>query len=322
MPLDPQAQAFLAQLAALGAPPLEQLPVDQVRAIYRQLFGGSGQPEAVGNVAERTIPGPGGPIPLRIYTPNGSGPFPVLVHLHGGGWVVGDLAAYDPICRKLTNAAECAVVSVDYRLAPEHKFPAALDDCVAALKWVAANAHTFNGDATRIAVGGDSAGGALSAVVAQQARDDGGPRLCYQLLVYPVTDHGVDTASYRENADGYLLTKNLMAWFWEHYLRRESDGDTPKASPLRAPDLHGLPPALVITAEFDPLRDEGEAYAMRLRDAGVAVTLARYDGMIHGFFGLSGALAQGEHAVAEAAAGLRAAFRGANANNARAGVTP
>ena len=146
MPLDPQAQAFLAQLAAMGAPPLEQLPVDQVRAIYRQLFGGSGEPEAVGNVVDRTIAGPGGPIPLRIYTPNGSGPFPVLVHLHGGGWVVGDLAAYDPICRKLTNAAECAVVSVDYRLTPEHKFPAALDDCFAALKWVAANAHTFHGD--------------------------------------------------------------------------------------------------------------------------------------------------------------------------------
>ncbi|MDZ4402160.1 alpha/beta hydrolase [Prosthecobacter sp.] len=309
MPLDPQAQAFLAQLAALGAPPLEQLPVDQVRAIYRQLFGGSGEPEAVGEVIDRTIPGPGGPIPLRIYTPKGSGPFPVLVHLHGGGWVVGDLAAYDPICRKLTNAAGCAVVSVDYRLAPEHKFPAALDDCYAALQWVAANAPTFHGDASRIAVGGDSAGGTLSAVVAQQARDEGGPRLCYQLLIYPVTNYGFNTPSYRENADGYLLTKNLMAWFWGHYLRSESDGSSPKASPLRSPNLGGLPPALVITAEFDPLRDEGEAYASQLRDAGVSVTLKRYDGMIHGFFGLSGALAQGQHAVAEAAAGLRAAFR-------------
>jgi acetyl esterase len=308
MPLDPQAQAFLGQLAATGAPPLEQLPVDQVRAIYRQLFGGTGEPEAVGEVIDRTIPGPAGPIPLRIYTPRRSGRFPILVHFHGGGWVAGDLAAYDPICRKLTNAAECAVVSVDYRLAPEHKFPAAPDDCFAALKWVAANAHTFNGDASRLAVGGDSAGGGLSAVVAQQARDEGGPGLCFQLLVYPVTDYGFDTPSYRENADGYLLTRNLMAWFWGHYLRGEPDGSSAKASPSRAPDLHGLPPALVITAEFDPLRDEGEAYASQLRDAGAAVSLKRYDGMIHGFFGLSGVLAQGEHAVAEAATELRRAF--------------
>jgi acetyl esterase len=286
----------------------QQLPVDQVRAIYRQLFGGSGEPEAVGAVVDRTMPGPAGPIPLRIYTPNGRGPFPILVHLHGGGWVAGDLAAYDPICRKLTNAVPCAVVSVGYRLAPEHKFPAAPDDCFAALQWVAANAHTFNGDASRLAVGGDSAGAALSAVVAQQARDEGGPRLCFQLLVYPVADYGFDTPSYRENADGYLLTKSLMSWFWCHYLDGEADGRSVRASPLRATDFRGLPPALVITAEFDPLRDEGEAYASRLRKAGATVSLKRYDGMIHGFFGLSGVLAQGQHAVAAAATALRHAF--------------
>lgn len=309
MPIDPQAQAFLAHLAAAGAPPLDQLPVDQVRAIYRQVFGSTAEPEKVDRVVDRTIPGPGGPIPIRIYTPGGSGPFPILVHFHGGGWVLGDLETYDAICRKLTNAANCAVVSVDYRLAPEHKFPAAPDDCYAAVKWVADNANTFNGDASRLAVGGDSAGAGLSAVVAQQARDKGGPAICHQLLIYPVTEYGSGTASYRENADGYLLTRKLMAWFWDHYLQNEADGRSASASPLRARDLRGLPPALVITAEFDPLRDEGEAYATRLRDAGVAVTLTRYDGMIHGFFGLSGLLDQGQHAVRQAAAALRAAFR-------------
>jgi acetyl esterase len=308
MPLDPQAQGFLEQLAAAGAPPLHELSVDDARQVIVELFGTNENPEPVGKVEDRMIPGADGEISVRVYTPEGTGPFPVLVYYHGGGWVIGNLDAYDPTCRALTNAVRCVVVSIEYRLAPEHKFPAAPEDCYAALQWVGANADGINGDPMRIAIGGDSAGGNLTAVVAQMSRDRGGVRPVYQLLVYPVTDHGYDTPSYRENADDYLLTKDAMVWFWNHYLGSESDGNSPLASPLRADNLRDLPPALVITAEFDPLRDEGEAYAAKLRDAGVPVMLTRYDGMIHGFFSLGAVLDQGKNAMAEAAAGLRAAF--------------
>jgi acetyl esterase len=197
---------------------------------------------------------------------------------------------------------------MEYRLAPEHKFPAAPEDCYAATCWVATNAAAIGGDPGRIAIGGDSAGGNLTAVVAQMARDRGGPALVYQLLVYPVTNYGSDTASYRENADGYLLTRDAMVWFWNHYLRSAADGNNPLASPLRTHDLRGLPPAMVLTAEFDPLRDEGEAYAMRLQEAGVPVTLKRYAGTIHGFFSLGAVLDQGKQAMADAAAALRTIF--------------
>jgi acetyl esterase len=308
MPLDPQAQGFLEQLAAAGAPPLHELSVDDARQVIVELFGTKENLEPVGKVEDRMIPGADGEISVRVYTPEGTGPFPVLVYYHGGGWVIGNLDAYDPTCRALTNAVRCVVVSIEYRLAPEHKFPAAPEDCYAALQWVGANADGINGDPMRIAIGGDSAGGNLTAVVAQMSRDRGGVRPVYQLLVYPVTDHGYDTPSYRENADDYLLTKDAMVWFWNHYLGSESDGNSPLASPLRADNLRDLPPALVITAEFDPLRDEGEAYAAKLRDAGVPVMLTRYDGMIHGFFSLGAVLDQGKNAMAEAAAGLRAAF--------------
>jgi acetyl esterase len=308
MPLDPQAQAFLEQLAASGAPPLHELSVAEARQVIVTLFGTPDNPEPVGAVEDRTIAGAAGEMPARIYTPTGRGPFPVLVYFHGGGWVIGNLEAYDPTCRALTNAAGCMVVAMEYRLAPEHKFPAAPEDCYAALQWVAAHAAAMGGDPTRLAIGGDSAGGNLTAVVAQMVRDRGGPSLVYQLLVYPVTDYNFDTASYRENADGYLLTKDAMVWFWNHYLRSAADGNDPQASPLRAQNLRDLPPALVLTAEFDPLRDEGEAYARRLQEAGVPVTLKRYDGMIHGFFSLGKVFPQGKQAIQEAANGLRTAF--------------
>ena len=310
MPLDPQAQAFLEQLAATGAPPLHELSVAEARQVIVALFGTQGDPEPVGAVEERTIPGAGGEMPTRIYMPHGTGPFPVLVYLHGGGWVIGNLEAYDATCRALTNAAGCLVVAMEYRLAPEHKFPAAPEDCYAATCWVAANAAAIGGDPRRIAIGGDSAGGNLTAVVAQMARDRSGPALVYQLLVYPVTNYGYDTASYRENAEGYLLTRDAMVWFWNHYLRSTADGNNPLASPLRANDLRGLPPAMVLTAEFDPLRDEGEAYAIRLQEAGVPVTLKRYAGTIHGFFSLGAVLDQGKQAMADAAAALRTIFAG------------
>ncbi|WP_089934687.1 alpha/beta hydrolase [Candidatus Entotheonella palauensis] len=308
MPLDPQAQGFLEQLAAAEAPPLHELPVEDARNVIVELFGSKENLEPVGKVEDRLIRGADGEIPARVYTPEGVGPFPVLVYYHGGGWVIGNLEAYDPTCRALTNAARCVVVSVEYRLAPEHKFPAAPEDCYAALQWVGANADAINGDPARVAIGGDSAGGNLTAVVAQMSRDRGGVSPIYQLLVYPVTDHRYDTPSYQENADDYLLTKDAMQWFWNHYLRSEADGNSPLASPLQAASLRDLPPALVITAEFDPLRDEGEAYATQLQAAGVPVTLSRYDGMIHGFFSLGAVLDQGQTAMSEAAAALRAAF--------------
>src|SRR5581483_3719120 len=220
-------------------------------------------------------------------------------HLHGGGWVLGSLETHDALCRSLARAVPAVVVAVDYRLAPEHKFPAAAEDAYAAPAW------EIGADARRVAVGGDSAGGNLAAVVSLMARDRGGPRLAHQLLVYPATDAGLEHASMRENADGYWLTRDMMAWFWNLYLGGARDGGSPLASPLRAQDLRGLPPATVITAEFDPLRDEGEAYAARLRAAGVPVDLRRWDGMIHGFFAMETIFPQGRAAVEHAAAALR-----------------
>ena len=218
------------------------------------------------------------------------------------------MRTHDATVRALTNAAGCVAVSVEYRLAPEHKFPAAADDSYAAARWVADNAAALNGDPSRVAVGGDSAGGNLAAVVALMARQRGGPPLVHQLLVYPVTDFNFATPSYRENAQGYLLGRTDMVWFWNHYLRDEADGGNPLASPLRAEDLRGLPPALVITAEYDPLRDEGEAYAEKLRAAGVPVTCTRYDGMVHGFFNMFVAVDRAKDAIRQAADALREAF--------------
>lgn len=308
MPLDPQALAFLDQLKAMGAPPLNELSPPDARVAAQALGSLSGTPEPVAKVENRTIPGLAGDIPIRIYTPAGNGAFPVLVFFHGGGWVIGDLETQDGPCRSLANGAACVVVSVDYRLAPEHKFPAAPEDTYAATQWVAANAKSINVDPTRIALGGDSAGGNLTAVTAQMARDRGGPRLTFQLLIYPVTDGACDTVSYRENADGYLLTKDMMQWFWNLYVRNQADLQDPMASPLRAQSLKGLPAALVQTAEFDPLRDEGEAYAARLKEVGVPVKLTRYPGMIHGFFGMASVINQAKVAIADAAGALRSAF--------------
>ena len=308
MPLDPQARAVLDQMAALGLPPLGSLSPEETRRNMEERQAALPPGEAVASVEDRTIPGPGGDIPIRIYRPDGPTPMPVLVFFHGGGWVIGSVNTHDGTARTLANAGECIVVSVDYRLAPEHKFPAAAEDAYAATLWAAQHATSFGGDPERIAVGGDSAGGNLAAVVALMARDRGGPSLVYQLLVYPVTDYGFDTPSYGENAEGYLLTRDSMRWFWGHYLKDEADGADPYASPLRAESLAGLPPALVITAEFDPLRDEGAAYATRLREAGVPVQYSSYEGMIHGFFGMSLMLDKAKQAVREAGDMVKKAF--------------
>ncbi|GLB60510.1 alpha/beta hydrolase [Cytobacillus sp. NCCP-133] len=309
MALDPQAKFLLEQMEAMGAPPMSSLTPEEARQTT-DFSALAGEPEEVGKIENRKIPGPGGEIPIRIYTPKGVGPFPALVYYHGGGWVIGDLETVEVPCRLLTNLANCVVVSVDYRLAPEHKFPAAADDCYAATKWVAENAASIGVDPNLIAVGGDSAGGNLAAVVSLMAKDKSEFSLAYQMLIYPVTNHSYATESYTENTEGYLLTKDSMEWFWNHYLRNEEDGKNPYASPLQAKDLSGLPPALVLTGEFDPLRDEGEANAERLKEAGVPVEAKRYDGMIHGFFWMPGALEQGRKSIEQAADALNRVFQG------------
>lgn len=306
MPLDPQAQQVLEQIAALGLPPNHLVSPSQARINMKSRPRAAGP--AVAKVEDRLIPGPGVDIPVRIYMPEGFGPFPILVWFHGGGWVVGDLETADPTARHLTVGANCIVISVDYRLAPETKFPGPADDCYAATVWAAQQATRLNGDPSRIAVGGDSAGGNLAAAVTLMARDRGGLSLDFQLLVYPVTARDFDMASYRQKAEGYGLTLDAMRWYWDHYLQHPTDASNPYATPLTAQNLKGLPPALVITAEYDPLCDEGEAYAKHLQAAGVPTTYSRYDGMIHGFFGMAAVLDKGKQAVAEACAALRQAF--------------
>ncbi|BAD41110.1 alpha/beta hydrolase [Symbiobacterium thermophilum] len=308
MPLAREAEAFLKQLAEAGGPALNELSPADARKMTEQMAAFGGDAEPVAGVVDRTVPGPAGKIPVRIYTPAGEGPFPVLLYFHGGGWVLGSPDTVHATCALLANRAGAVVVSVDYRLAPEHKFPAAAEDCYAATVWVAENARTIGGDPRRIAVAGDSAGGNLAAVVSLMARDKGYPDLAYQVLIYPVTDHNFDTPSYRENGNDYFLTTAMMQWFWDHYIRSEADGRDWRASPLQAADVSGLPPAFVITAEYDPLRDEGEAYARKLIEAGSAVTVKRYLGQIHGFCTLLGAMPAGRQALEDAAAHLRLAF--------------
>ena len=306
MPVDPQVRVILDQHAASG-PPMYTQSVEEAR-LALDMMGQFlwGEPEPVSKVEDQMIPGPAGQIPIRIYTPHGSGPFPILLMFHGGGYVLGNIEINSGPCRSLTNAAGCIVVSTDYRLAPEHKFPAAVEDGYSVTKWVAENASAIDGDPARIAVGGESAGANLAAVVALMARDRGTPPLVYQLLLYPFTNYAFDTLSYEECADGYLLTKQDMVWFWNYYLESEEDGLNPYASPARAQDLRGLPPTMVVTAEFDPLRDEGETYATRLLDSGVHVACKRYEGMIHGFFSFP--LDQAKETAQELATGLRLAF--------------
>jgi acetyl esterase len=284
MPVHPEAQGLLDALAEAGLPATEEMTVPNARAATAGFLALQGEPVEVASVQDRTVPGPAGEIPVRVYTPAGEGPLPVVVYFHGGGWVIGDLEVVDQPCRQLASAAGAIVVSVDYRLAPEHRYPTAFDDSYAATVWVGAHAAEIGGDPARLAVAGDSAGGNLAAAVALAARDRGGPELAAQLLIYPVTDFNFGTASYQDNREGYLLTKGSMQWFWAHYLGAQDLDKDPYACPLRADSLVGLPPAYVATSEYDPLRDEGEAYARRLEEAGVAVTAKRFDGMLHGFF--------------------------------------
>lgn len=309
MPLDPQAQKLLQQLAGLKLPLLVTLEPGQARELAAKLRGKPFRRNAFPKVEDRTIPGIGGEIPIRIYTPDGNSPFPVLVYFHGGGWVLGDLDAVDSTCCALCLGAKCVVVSVDYRLAPEHKFPAALEDAYTAIQWVVSNATAINIDPMRVAVAGDSAGGNLAAAVALMARDRREPVLMYQLLLYPVTHYNFDTQSYQLYGQGdYGLRKDEMIWFWHHYLASEADGKNSYASPLLAKNLSNLPPTLMITAECDVLLDEDLAYANRLQEAGVPVLLWQGEGMIHNFVGMAQVLDRGKDAIAYISSQLRQVF--------------
>ncbi len=307
----PQVAAHLAQMAAMNPPPIEALTPEQVRVgfgMQMKMTAGPATPLAV--VRELSVPAPGAPIKARLYRPSADGVLPGLVFFHGGGWVIGDLDSHDDLCRDLAAQAHCAVLAVDYRLAPEHRFPAAAEDAIAAADWAAANAAQLGIDPARLAVGGDSAGGNLAAVAALAARDAGRP-LAAQLLIYPVTDLSrLDGESYRSCAEGYGLTAGAMTWFRDHYLADAGAAQDWRVSPLRASDLGRLPPALVVTAEFDVLRSEGEAYARRLADAGVPTRLARYDGMIHGFASMAGVLDVGRQVRSDMAQWLRATLGG------------
>lgn len=307
MPLHPQVKVVLDLMTKAG-PPMHHLTPEKAREQVLAMRANKGEVEAVGQVEDRTIKGPAGAIPVRIYTPNGRGPFPLLVYFHGGGWVVGSIETVDISCRSLTNLANCITVSVDYRLAPEHKFPAAPDDCYAATTWTALNAASIHGDPKRLAIGGESAGANLAAAVGLMAQERGAPSIALQLLLYPVMDYACNTPSCRENAEGYFLTTEMMRWFWNHYLRNDADGENPLASPLHTKRLQGLAPAVIYTAEFDPLRDEGADYAKKLREAGIPVEYKCYEGLIHGFMGMQKVVEPARKALEEAAAALRKAF--------------
>lgn len=306
MPLDPQAQALLEQMKAMGFTYTSDLTVTRAREMIQTMQAVRPEGEPVAHVEDTLIPGPASDIPIRIYSPEGKGSFPVMVFFHTGGWQIGDLNTQDPLCRRITNRAGCIVVAVDYRLAPEHPFPAAVDDCYEATKWVATHAVEFQGDPSRLVVAGDSSGGNLAAVIALMARDRGYPKLAFQLMMFPATDFRLSTPSMEELGEGYNVTKPQMIWIRNNYLTDQADWTNPLASPLLAPDLSGLPPALIIYAEYDPLRDDAEAYAARLKEAGVSVKASCYDGMIHDFPDLFEE--PGERALAEIASALRATF--------------
>lgn len=304
MPLDESARLTLELMNARG----DSDDVEEARAGTRALLGFL-TPPGIHRVEDRAFPGPAGDVAIRVYRPSDEPGLPVVVYFHGGGWVICDLDTHDHTCRDLANDTGAIVVSVDYRLAPEHPYPAAPDDCEAAVRWVAEHAAALGGDGTRLAVAGDSAGGNLAAVTAQRCRDHGGPALRFQLLVYPATGTPEDDRpSLSDNAEGYGLTRERMRWFTGHYVPDRSRREEPGVAPIRAADLAGLPPALVITAEYDPLRDEGEDYAAALRAAGVPATASRYDGLIHAFFSLGVVIPRARDAQLEAAAALRAAL--------------
>ena len=306
MPVDPQIAQLLAQAAETDARGIEELTVEEARIRGGSVTVASVPFEEVAEVRDVAV-GSEPSLPARFYRPR-AGTLPLLVYFHGGGWVVGSVALSDNFCRAIANASGCAVLSVEYRLAPEHRYPAAADDAYAATQWAAEHASELGIDPKRLAVSGSSAGGNLAAVVCLMARERGGPKIALQLLLVPVTDHDFTRASYDANVTGKGLTRAGMEWFWDHYEPDPHRRDEPRASPLRAKDLRGLPPALFVVAECDPLRDEGAAYAERLRQAGVPVTYREYAGMVHGFMSWSSVVPTAARAFTEVGADLRKAL--------------
>jgi len=301
--LDPQARALLDRIAALNRPPIDTMPLDEIRALFEEMFTRlGGPPPAVGNVLEVTAPGPRGSIPVRVYTPEGAHEArPLFVYFHGGGWVCGSRDSYDSVCRLLTRGSGCVVASVDYRRAPEHPAPEPFEDCYAAFEWLAGHGAELGADASRLAIGGDSAGGGLAASVALKARDANGPKIAHQLLIYPAVSGGVTRSeSYRLYSEGYLLTADRIAFYDRCHLPRRELADVPYVFAARAETLRGLPPASLIFAECDPIRDEGLDYADRLRADGVPVEVRIYPGMIHAFFSFIDIFDQGRAAVTHA----------------------
>lgn len=313
MPLDPQIQTLLEKAKQAGLPEYWQLTPDQGREQYKQRVERLGaKNEPIHRIENRKIPGPDRAMPIRVYTPRElmiGEKLPALIWYHGGGFVIGDLDTHDGACRRLATLAECIVVSVDYRLAPEWKFPAAVDDAIAALRWVALHGEEIGVDTSRLAVGGDSAGGNLATVCAIMARNEGFPALKHQLLIYPCVAPEPETPSHREFAQGYLLTRNTITWFYKQYLRSHKDANDFRFGPLIADDLTNLPPAFILTAGYDPLRDEGVQYAQRLITSGNAVTLINMPGMVHGFYLMLGAIDASAEAVSRSARALRSGFR-------------
>lgn len=305
MTVDPTTRTVMEAMAR-AFPDVTRYEAAESRDLMAQLPRPP-QSEPVHDVTEATFDGPAGPVPIRIYRP-AEGVLPVVVFCHGGGWVLCNLDTHDDLCRSLANGTGAAVVSVDYRQPPEHPFPAAVDDAYGALQWVVAQAHELGVDEDRVAVAGDSAGGNLAAALCLMARHRSGPPIRFQLLIYPVLAHAFDTGSYVDKATGYFLTAEHMRWYWDQYLADPADGRNQYASPLFAEDLGGLPSAHIVTGEHDPLRDEGEAYAGRLREAGVDVTNVRYGGMFHGFFTLGRVLPAAALATSTAHAALRTAL--------------
>jgi acetyl esterase len=311
--LHPQARALLDLIEQRGLAPTHTLGATEARALYRERrHFTQPQPPEIGQVWDLKASGPNGPIPLRLYRPRDSKPaevLPVLVYYHGGGWVMGDLDTHDTLCRELANLAGCALVAVDYRLAPEHRFPAAVTDCIAAARWVYDHAGELNLDGSRLAVGGDSAGGNLAAVVAIDARDAGGPPIALQLLIYPATDMHCSAPSHTENGQGYLLTRDTIDYFVGHYIADRAQYGDWRASPQLRADLSNLPPALVLTAGFDPLRDEGAAYAKRLTDCGNRASHVLFPRQIHGFVTMGKVIEEAGTAIALCAGELRRALK-------------
>jgi acetyl esterase len=306
--LDPEIQPIVDLMAAAPGPPGHLVPIDQARASHdRETATMSGPGEEVAEVRDLVVPGPRGAIPVRVFRPAGEGPLPLVAYVHGGGWAIGSIDGFDPLCRALANASGAVMASIGYRLAPEHPFPAGLEDVHAAVRWLAGNARELDGDPERLAIAGDSAGGNLATVTARRLRDEGASPLRFQALVYPVCDSALDTDSYRTSGEGFGLSALGMQRYWDLYLDG-ADRSQPDASPLRADDLSGLPPAFVLTVRDDVLRDEGEAYAHALEAAGVPVTLRRYDGAVHGFFRWLARSALSRRAVAEVGAALREAL--------------